>query len=75
VIASEGEGIETLKVAIAEAVAARRGATASVAYDAALEEAIAGLLPRLAQVAAQAGTSPRNSVRTSTSGWPMPATA
>lgn len=59
VVASEGEGIETLKAAIAEAVAARRGATATVAYDPALEEAIAVLAPQLAATAAQSGTSAR----------------
>lgn len=59
VVASEGEGIETLKAAIAEAVAARRGATATVAYDPALEEAIAVLAPQLAATAARAGTSAR----------------
>lgn len=59
VVASEGEGIETLKAAIAEAVAERRGATATVAYAAALEEAIAALAPQLAATAAHAGTSTR----------------
>ncbi|ACO78464.1 ferrous iron transport protein B [Azotobacter vinelandii CA] len=59
VVASEGEGIGTLKAAIADAVGERRGASVSVPYDVALEGAIAALVPQLQAAAARAGSSAR----------------
>lgn len=59
VVASSGEGVEALKQAIRNAVAAPAPASADIGFDAAIEKALAALVPQLGEVAAKAGTSPR----------------
>ena len=59
VVASEGEGVEALKAAIRSAVKARQPASATVAYQPELEQAIDALVPKLESAAQAAGTSPR----------------
>ncbi|MFT3717446.1 Fe(2+) transporter permease subunit FeoB [Pseudorhodoferax sp.] len=59
VVASDGEGVDALKAAINTAVVARQPASAVVAYQPALEQAIDTLVPKLEAAAQAAGTSPR----------------
>ncbi|MCB1946849.1 MAG: 50S ribosome-binding GTPase, partial [Thauera sp.] len=59
VVASEGRGVDALKAAILAAVKVRKPASARVDYQAALEQAVAALVPRLESAAQAAGTSAR----------------
>ncbi|HRV77800.1 MAG TPA: Fe(2+) transporter permease subunit FeoB [Thauera sp.] len=59
VVASEGRGVDALKAAILAAVKVRKPASARVDYQAALEQAVAALVPRLESAAQTAGTSAR----------------
>ena len=59
VIASEGRGIDLLKRTVSETIAARRPAHADIVYAPALEQAVAALVPRIADAAARARTSAR----------------
>lgn len=59
VVASEGTGIDDLKVAIRGAVSEQPRATTVVEYEAAMNHAVAGLAARLEEAAKGAGVSPR----------------
>ena len=59
VVASQGRGIDDLERVLLEALREHPIPTAEIPYDEALERAIGGLIPRLSEIAAQSGDSPR----------------
>ncbi|MFN3985769.1 MAG: Fe(2+) transporter permease subunit FeoB [Rhodocyclaceae bacterium] len=59
VVASTGEGIDTLREVIRKAVDAPAAANAEVAYQSELEDAVGALMPQLEEAARKAGSAPR----------------
>ncbi len=59
VVAASGKGVDELRKALLEAARAERRPTAEVAYPAALETAVASLLPRIEEAARTNGADPR----------------
>ena len=59
VVASTGEGIDTLREVIRKAVDAPAAANVEVAYQSELEDAVGALMPQLEEAARKAGSAPR----------------
>ena len=59
VVAASGKGVDELRKVLLEAARAERRPTAEVTYPAALEKAVASLLPRIEEAARANGADPR----------------